>query len=241
LHADKWVTPFSLLPLAVYASRLRMRISYGRNKSEVKGYLRNIRFPKGVNRIDSLSSTYLPLSRLSVESGDEYLTRYEDRIIGKVMDEKVRMSFQNSLKYLTSETVTNIKEHAQVDDYWLLAQYWPASETCEIAIADSGVGYLGSYRGTAYEVDTHEEAIKNVIHGCSSKDDVERGTGIPGMIKIFCEGYKGCVVIMTGDRLLYIEEENSDFYELDFNWDGVFVGIRFKLGIVNALAYLASS
>lgn len=132
--------------------------------------------------------------------------------------------------------VTNIKEHAQVDRYWILSQYWPSSETCEIAIADTGIGYKKSYQGTSYEVKTHQDAIKNAIHGNSSKNDIERGTGIPGMIKIFCEGYGGCVVIMSGDRLLYMENE---FYSLALNWPGSFVGIRFKLSDINALAYLA--
>jgi len=137
--------------------------------------------------------------------------------------------------------VTNIKEHAETDCYWIMSQYWPKSNTCEIVIADAGVGYLGSYVGTPFEVDSHEEAIMNAIRGNSSKNDVERGTGIPSVIKIFCEGYGGCVLIMSGDRLLFMEGERNVFYPLEVDWGGVFFGIRFELSVVNALAYLAGN
>jgi len=241
LIVKNWCTPFSLLPLAVISDTLGMNITYGRNNSDVKRYLKTIRFPKGTSSINSLrqSSTYLPISRLSIDKGDKYLTKYEERILEGIKDSDVRSSFQNSLKYLTCEMTTNIKEHARVQDYWILSQYWPKTETCELVIADTGIGYKESYQNTPFRADNHEEAIKNAIEGISSKGDEERGTGIPGMIKIFCEGYKGSVVIMSGDRLLLIQRGKRVFYELEFDWQGVFIGIRFKLGVINALKYLA--
>jgi len=242
LRVQRWATPFGLLPLAMYADENSMDITYGRNSDPVKRYLRNIYFPKGATQISELRETnYLPLSKLSVDFGDDYLTRYEDMILDNISDEGIRSSFQNSLKYLTSEIVTNIKEHAETDCYWIMSQYWPKSNTCEIVIADAGVGYLGSYVGTPFEVDSHEEAIMNAIRGNSSKNDVERGTGIPSVIKIFCEGYGGCVLIMSGDRLLFMEGERNVFYPLEVDWGGVFFGIRFELSVVNALAYLAGN
>ena len=240
LKIQKWATPFGILPLAIYADKLNMGITYGRNTQEIKRYLRNTYFPRGVSDLSFLrNSTYLPLSKLAIDTGDKYLSQYEDLILRNIKNDEVQSSFRNALKYLTSEMVTNIKEHAQVDHYWIMSQYWPTSETCEICIADTGIGYLNSYIGTPYEVETHEDAIKNAIQGNSSKDDVERGTGIPGVIKIFCEGYGGCVVIMSGDKLLYMEDDKNDFYDLNIDWQGAFIGIRFKLGVINALAYLA--
>lgn len=240
LKIKKWATPFSILPLAIYSDLYGIELKYGRNSWNVKKYLNNINFPRGTSNVNQLSlTTWLPLSRPKISDGDEYLTYYENKILKNIKDQTIRSSFTNSLKYLTSEMVTNIKEHAQVDDYWILSQYWPASETCEIAIADTGIGYRKSYEGTSYEVESHQDAIKNAIQGNSSKGDEERGTGIPGMIRIFCEGYGGCVVIMSGNRLLYMDKEKNDFYTLGLNWPGAFVGIRFKLRDINTLAYLA--
>jgi len=240
LRIENWVTPFGVLPLAVYANTLGLTITTGRNKRSVRSYLQRIYFPRGISDLNWIkSSSYLPISKLRIKTDDQYLTKYEDLIISKIKNKKIRFPFQNSLKYLTSEMITNINEHAMVDHYWIVAQYWPKTKTCEIAIADTGIGYKESYKGTAYEVENHIEAIMNAIQGNSSKDDIERGTGIPGMINIFCKGYGGCVVIMSGDTLLLIEKEQQDFYSLEVGWRGVFIGIRFKVSEINALEYLS--
>ena len=227
-------------PLAVYAESNGLTITTGRNTQKVKNYLRLIHFPRGISDLNWITGTsYLPLSKLRIETGDQHLTRYENLILKKIKNQKIRSSFQNALKYLTSEMVTNIKEHAQVDHYWLFSQYWPKTETCEIAIADPGIGYRESYRDTSFEVESHVEAIRNAVQGYSSKDDIERGTGIPGMINIFCEGYGGCIAIMSGDSLLYMDKDQKDFYSLEVDWNGVFIGLQFKLSRINALKYLS--
>ncbi len=239
LRIEKWATPIGLLPLAIYANRLNLNVTYGRNATGVRSYLERIRFPEGTPNLKwARSSSYLPITRLSPESDDETLTRYEELILKGIKKKEIRDSFRDALKYLTSELVTNIKEHAHTDHYWILAQYWPKTETCQIAIADAGIGYLESYRNTEYEVSTNKEAITNAINGNSSKNDVERGAGIPGVVKIFCEGYGGDIIIMSGDALLYLNRKNNDFYELDVPWDGAFVGLQFKLSVINTLAYL---
>lgn len=242
LRVEKWATPFSILPLAIYASQLGLKITTGRNSQRVKRYLKQIIFPEGTTNLGwGRSTSYLPISILKIEDDDEILSKYEELILQSIKNESLRSSFHNSLKYLTSEMVTNIKEHAHVDKYWIFSQYWPASEICEITIADTGIGYLESYRGTEYEVDNHADAISNALQGNSSKDDIERGTGIPGMINIFCKGYGGCVAIISGDTLFFMEKEVQDFYSLEVDWAGVFIGLRFKLSEINALAYLSGN
>lgn len=242
LKIGNWATPLGLLPLAIYSNNLNIRITSGRNSSKIKSYLEKIKFPEGTTKLGKMSgSSYLPLSKLNVDSDDATLTLYEDLLLAGVKNDEIRNSFRNSLKYLISELVTNIKEHAHIDHYWILAQYWPATKTCQIAIADTGIGYLESYRNTHYEVTSHKEAITNTVKGNSSKDDVERGAGIPGMIKIFCEGYKGDLALMSGDALLFLSGGKMDFYELDNLWQGVFVGLQFKLSIINTLAFLVGS
>jgi hypothetical protein len=240
LRVTRWATPIGVLPIAIYAYNQEVNVTFGRNSAEIKNYLEKIRFPEGTTNLTWItSSSYLPLSKLSIDKDDEILTRYENLILEGIKKTETRDSFRNSLKYLTSELVTNIKEHAHIDHYWILAQYWPTTKTCQIAIADTGAGYLESYRNTPYEVKTHKEAITNAINGNSSKDDVERGAGIPGMIKIFCEGYGGDISIMSGDTLLFISKANQNFYELDVPWSGAFIGIQFKLSVIDALAYLS--
>jgi hypothetical protein len=195
-------------------------------------------FPRRTRSVSASTGTVLPLTKLNFLNDDDLLGRYEDQIISKV-DSSLQSNFRNNLKYMTSELVTNVREHAKVDDYWLLAQHWPKTDTCEIAIADTGVGYLNSYKGTSYEVSTHHEAIQNALEGNSSKNWIERGVGVPSTVRIFTEGYDGTVLVITGDAIRVIQGGKSERYRLNSYWPGTLIGIRFKLKNVNIYPYLS--
>ena len=188
--------------------------------------------------VDESDPTALPLSKLGTGIDDDVLGRYEETIIANVSPGS-KSSFRNALKYLTSELTTNVREHSGVDHYWLLAQYWPSTETCEIAIADIGKGYLESYRGTNYEVNNHHEAIRNAVEGYSSKGWVERGTGIPGTIRLFTEGYGGEIMVYTGDALWHMKERATSRYDVPISWRGVVLGLSFKMRNVNIYPYIS--
>lgn len=224
-----WVTPISILPLAVYANGHNIMINCTEQNSDIQTYLAAISFQRGTTKLDP-SKNFLPITKLSCSDRENcVLSAYEDLILNN-LPEKNREPSTNSLKLLISEIVANIREHARVDDYWILAQYWNGMRTCEIAMCDAGIGYRESYRGTPYEVDTHMHAIKNALEGKSSKPPVqERGTGIPTIARMFVEGYGGEVIVLSGDSLLYIHKKESVPYQMGLEWTGSFVGIRFKL------------
>jgi len=224
-----WVTPISILPLAVYANNHAISINCTEENSDIQTYLAAISFQQGTTKLES-SRNFLPITKLSCKDKENcVLSAYEDLILSK-LPEKNREPSTNSLKLLTSEIVANIREHARVSNYWILAQYWNAMRTCEIAMCDTGIGYRESYRGTPYEVKTHLDAISNALEGKSSKLPVqERGTGIPTIVRMFVEGYGGEVIVLSGDSLLYIHKKESIPYQIGSEWEGSFVGIRFKL------------
>jgi len=236
IEAD-WVTPFHLLAISALSRYYGLKIVC-KCKSNVKSYLNRISFPEGTRSVSTASGTALPLTRLNSRNDDDVLGKYEDQIINKV-DSGLRSNFRNNLKYMTSELVTNVREHAKVDNYWLLAQHWPRTDTCKIAIADTGVGYLNSYKGTSYEVTTHHEAIQNALEGNSSKDWIERGAGVPSTVRIFTEGYGGTVVVITGDAIRIIRGGKSERFRLNSFWPGTLIGIRFNLKNVNIYPYLS--
>jgi hypothetical protein len=224
-----WVTPISILPLAVYANNHNILINCTEEDFDIQTYLTAISFHRGTSELDS-SKNFLPITKLSFNNKDNsVLSTYEDLILNK-LPEVNREPSTNSLKLLTSELVSNVREHAKVNDYWILAQYWYGVNTCEIAMCDTGIGYRESYHGTPYEVKTHLDAIRNALEGKSSKSPVhERGTGIPTIVRMFVEGYGGEVVVLSGDSLLYIHKNESIPYQVGSEWEGSFVGIRFKL------------
>lgn len=225
LETVKWVSPLSILPLIIYVKNNSIDLICEEKDPKIKSYLKTIGFPNGVEDIRDSEKSYLPIMKISCNCKDSILSEYEDRIMN--ITNLNLSSFRTAVKFLTSELQENVKEHARIDHYWLLAQYWKERKICEVAIADTGIGYKESYKGTRYEVQTDLEAIKNALEGKSSKKIEERGAGIPGILKIFTEGYGGKVVIMSGNALVYYGRDKVDKYELPFNWKGAFVVINF--------------
>jgi len=240
LRVKRWISPMAILPIAVLSYIHNIYVNFSSNKPNIRSYLNLIRFPRGTQEFTHRGKSYLPISKLPCSIEDNVLSKYEDMILQNIQQKRIRSPLRNSLKYLTSELVTNVREHAQVDEYWILAQYWPRTKTCEIAIADTGIGYRQSYIGTEFEVETHYEAILNAIQGRSSKDPIERGTGIPSMVNIFCKGYGGEIIIMSGDSLIRMKQEEASPYSIDTTWNGAFIGIRFRVSDLNPLVYLSS-
>lgn len=239
-----FVTPLAILPLAVYANYHGIKINCTEDAtSDPCRYLETIGFQEGVTTLPSRKK-YLPITKLPPVEDNNVLGEYEDRILAETKTTNA-MGFKTSLKYLTSELVNNVNEHAQIDHYWILAQYYAFSQnkTCEIVIADNGIGYKNSYKGTEFEVKTDKEAIENALEGKSSKSaktkSNERGTGIPSIANIFLRGYGGKLVIMSGQSLIYYKKEGKKEFDTDYCWNGSLVCINFNVKDVNPLKYIA--
>jgi anti-sigma regulatory factor (Ser/Thr protein kinase) len=233
-HADlckaEFVTPLSILPLAVFASHNRMKITCSEEDYNIQSYLDTIGFPKGFEELPSDEKRYLPITRLPPIEQNKVLGKYEDLILEIAGSEEYASSFKLSLKHLTSELVNNVNEHANIDHYWLLAQYWEKPHrTCEIVIADCGIGYKQSYEGTKYEVKSDKEAIINALEGKSSKKENLRGYGIPTIARVFVQGYGGKLVIMSGKSIVYDKQGQRKVRKLKSHWQGALVGINFNL------------
>ena len=234
-----WVTPIHLIALAASSNLHGIRINCNVSNHMTRKYIDRIKFPRGTRSVLS-SGTAIPLTSLDSHKDDNVLDEYDDRILRNVKSQ-FRKSFRNTLKYMTSELTTNIREHSWSERYWILAQHWPNTATCEIAIADTGIGYLESYRGTDYEVNNHHDAITNALEGRSSKNNVERGAGIPSTVRIFTEGYGGEVVVMTGEAIRIIRGKRSEKYSMRNYWHGSLIGLRFDMKNVNIHPYLSGN
>ena len=240
LSQAKFITPLSLLPIAVYAVDNNIKIDCTEKDYNVCSYLDTIGFPNGVKELTSKGKRYLPITKLPPIEENNLLSEYEDKILSQVSFND--NSFKTSLKYLTSEVVNNVNEHAFIDHYWLLAQYYSPTKTCEIVMTDCGLGYRTSYNGTKFEVKTDLEAIENALEGRSSKsaklDSPERGKGIPTIANMFVKGYSGKLIIISGKSMIYYSKNKKQPIELKSNWKGSLVGIRFNLKTIDPLSYV---
>lgn len=237
LSTVEFVTPLAILPLAVYANHHGLTVNCIEDpNSDACNYLDTIRFQHGVTNLLSSEKSYLPIAKLPPVEDNNVLGEYEERILSRANAQK------ESVKWLTSELVSNVKEHAEIDHYWILAQYYPDKKTCEIAIADNGIGYKKSYEGTEFEAETDAEAIQNALEGRSSKSAKaklkERRAGIPSIAKIFLKGYGGKLIIMSGKSIMYYKQDMREKIELDSCWGGSVVCINFNVKVVNIYNYL---
>ena len=246
LSTVKFATPLAILPLAVYANHYGLTINCTEDpNSDACSYLDTIGFHGGVTNLPSNIKNYLPITKLYTFEGDNVLGAYEEEILSQGIQSS---TYKDTIKFLTSELVANVKEHAKTNRYWILAQYYQSSHTntCEIVIADNGIGYMRSYQGTEYEVKTDGEAIQNAFEGRSSKSArnkfdeselTERGEGIPTIGRIFIKGYGGKLIIMSGNSIMYYGRNKSKEIGLDY-WLGSVVCINFNLKAMDIRPYL---
>jgi hypothetical protein len=83
------------------------------------------------------------------------------------------------------------------------------------------------------------DAIQNALEGGSSKNNIERGAGVPSTVRIFTEGYGGKVVVMTGDAIRVIRGNRSEKYSLRSYQPGTLIGLHFDMKKVNIYPYLS--
>ena len=237
-----FVTPLSILPIVVYANDNNIEINYVEKKKRenVIRYLNIIGFPKGVPGVYDANRSYLPITYLPPVGENTSLHEYEERIVSNANVNQRTSSFKQNLKFLTHELVSNVNEHSKANKYWLLAQYYGAGRnSCEIVLADCGIGYKNSYKGTEFEVDTDAKAIINALEGKSSKASKERGRGIPSIANLFVNGYGGKLVIMSGESILFYEPKKERVeIPLKSYWNGSLVCINFNLKDVNIYPYI---
>lgn len=244
LSEVKFVTPLSILPLAVYANQNKIKINCtDTENNDPCSYLNTIGFQEGVTELSKGAKRYLPITKLPPIEENSVLGEYEDRILAQASTVQ-GLWFKTSLKYLTSEIVNNVNEHARIDHYWILAQYYEYShnKTCEIIMADCGIGYKKSYVGTEFEVASDKEAIENAIEGKSSKSakakSNARGKGIPAILNLFVNGFGGKLIIMSGNSLIYYKPKEKKELETTPFWQGALVAISFNLKPIEPLLYV---
>lgn len=240
LSTAKFITPLSILPIAVYAVNNKIKINCTEKNYNICSYLDTIGFPNGVTELPTKTKGYLPITKMPPIEENNVLSKYEDNILSQMNTKD--LSFKTSLKYLTSELVNNVSEHADIDHYWFLAQYYAPNKTCEIIITDCGIGYKNSYKGTKFEVDTDKEAIENALEGRSSKSakahSLERGKGIPSITNMFVNGYGGKIIIVSGKDMIYYRKNEKKDININSYWNGSLVAINFNLKTINPLEYV---
>ncbi len=217
-------TPFCNAPV-VYANNNGMQLKCSEPTEYIQDYLNSIHFPTGVITLSQNGRKSLPITNLPSRQENSVLGEYIERILSQSSVDIADINF------LTHELVTNVKEHSECFDYWMLGQYYgSARRTCEIVIADCGKGYRASYMGTEFEVNSDADAIINAFEGRSSKKFDTAAYGIRSIADIFINKYKGKMVIMSGDSIVYYKPDRvKKVIPLNSYWQGSLIGINFSV------------
>ena len=240
----EFVTPLSILPLAAYGNQYGVSINCTEDpNSDACGYLRAIGFQSGVKNFQRGDQGYLPIMNRPVAREDNLLTEYEAGIFLRA-ELPDAFGLRNSLDVLTAELVANVRQHARIAHYWILAQYYERSNNlCEIVVADNGRGYKKSFEGTEFEAETDAEAIQNAFEGKSSKprknDLIPRGFGIRHIANTFLNSdFKGKLIIISGKSIQYYKQNENKEIPLPLGWPGSVVCINFNAKDLDAMDYL---
>lgn len=218
----EWISgPFDILPLVALANKKGIIINNKTKSKSVYEYLDNIKFPVGVT-LFKCSIKGIPICNIPVGDND-CLSKFENIILKNIS----RLS-QTALRYFTSELQNNVKDHANVDNYWILAQNYSDKKECELCIVDTGVGFKKSYENTQYEVKSDAAAIRQAMEGVSSKKEERRGCGLISVIRMVTQGLNGSLVILSGNKGIYITKNKAIEYHFSAKWEGAIVLLRFS-------------
>jgi anti-sigma regulatory factor (Ser/Thr protein kinase) len=153
------------------------------------------------------------------------------------------------IKYIVSELVRNVLEHAQAaTGAFVCAQYYAKSNTIRLGIVDTGVGIKSSI-SRAYDVDTDIAAIRlALIPGITGTTNMEGGTAQNAgaglfFIKSIATVNRDFFMIYSGDSLYKLLRQQSDKPRLHGDpfrdnhskseglpyWQGTVVGIDINL------------
>ena len=184
LHRLSFVHPFLILPICSFISKLKqnnVNIRYG---AATRSYLETVLFPEGFNALTSSdwnrqlfnfqNKTYLPICQIPAARGtikvrEQLLATFENILLHQL---KLTGQMISVVKYLISEAMDNIVEHANISNGWIMVQNYPNKGFLDICILDTGLGLLGSYK--AFDV-------------AGINTDILRGFDVaPHFIYIFC-------------------------------------------------------
>ena len=138
------------------------------------------------------------------------------------------------LQYLIAEILNNVADHSGSEDGgFAMAQYYPTKRKVQIAVADSGVGFL-SHIGNIYpEVTTDEEAlIKAIEMGVTASSnrmyghERNAGYGLYALLEII-KATKGQVVIISNTGILRYINGKITTDTLRERWNGTVVAFEF--------------
>lgn len=240
-----WVYPTTLLPLGTFLATSRSSYTPPKDQGVAEYISIMLRGDAGCT---NPARSYVPLVPLPPRNEDE------DRVLGliyKFHDHGRLYGGESVFKYLIAEMVDNVYQHSRFSNAFVMAQRYEKKGFVEIAIIDDGITIGGSLRSAGMRIDDDAQAIVRILNeGISAKGTDTRGYGIRTNARMFTEGLKGVVLIVSGrgavelafsEHDLGVRQNNYHLKQDSSSLNGTLVSVRipFPSEKVNVHEYTA--
>lgn len=169
------------------------------------------------------------------------MLNYSKKILFKQIDKELDMfysqteklklakGFLQSVLYIVSELLTNVKEHSKASHVLLKARI--NKKNALISIEDNGVGLKKSYNLKKIYPKDDLAAIEFALSGLSTKDSKYRGFGLFSTRKLI-EALKGSINIISGQGYCLVERGRISF-KISKNKKGLKIEIKAPVKNIN--------
>ena len=236
------VSPTFVLPLMVFTKGHRKKIHF----SNISPYMKLLHFGDGLSPDEMRKTEFIahmegyagktfipvinfPATDCKADEKNSILSTVENIITKQV---KLASNVSMGLKYMISEIVDNITEHAHSGRGYIIAQSYPKKGCLDICIADNGITLLGSYQSQDdNEIMSDLEAIQAANRGISTKNlpnAENRGYGITTSREMLITGLGGQYIMISGSAMYIRNKEIDKFAVLPngIHWHGTIVAFR---------------
>lgn len=183
-------------------------------------------------------SSYVPIISLPEDE------RKLDPVLAQIYrlnDEGRQYGGITAFKYLVGELVTNIYEHSDFKNAFVMTQKYPTKGFVDISFFDDGITIPGSLTRAGMIFENDVEFIAEAVNGLSSKKLKERGYGLTTNVRIYTEGLGARILIVSGKGVLYFDEGKQNAYilrdEYELSGTGITIRVPYPVKEVDIYAY----
>lgn len=175
-----------------------------------------------------ITDTTIPFEKLPKKMSNENIGDFPDKLRNLLTNAYVD---PEPYEFLVYEMLSNIYDHSEFDNAFVLCQQYPNSKnkTTDICLIDDGISIPGNFEKENFKFDNDAEAIFKAINGCSTKieEGKFRGTGLNTATQISTLGYDEEILIASRKGVCHVKDNGAQLYLMKNNYIyGTFVSIR---------------
>lgn len=246
-----WIEPFGIAMLKSFINLNKVTYKFNACKSKVESYLSIILQANDINE----SSSYM-FQEIKESNNEDVSNFIVNKLLEAIPKNSDKADIKKYLNYMISEMLDNVISHSNSDGYnYIVAQYYPTLKKIQIAIVDTGIGFMNSLKTMHNPKDEKEailKALEKEITGSNKFDTygVQKHAGL-GLyfLKRIVNKTNGNLVVISNDTIYssfankgenvevieYSEWKGSavvfEFFidNLDYEWEQIRKLIQFEV------------